>query len=1124
VRFTIKCHVLHHVSGRVTLTPLDFPDLAVHALDLSHAKVELLLALEDKISRVHPRYVHAYARTCAGQAFSVEAPLLKVWGSSENETRALRLMALASPTHGGYRDVRVPCADLRFWSKEDDVHGELARSTVEYVVSRASEHDPNQILKMRPEGEESFEDIVVEARPLRLSDLKPSELYLDERASAKPVSSGDDEDGDDEDEDDEDDNWEDEGRRRSSEAKKNDKKKKATPKLPTINKLGTSLLKLAREGELEPAFERDALIEDLRQRLVADERSAIALLGVAGVGKTAVLHELCRRWAESEASAPVGVFLLDGSRLIAGEGFLGDWQLQVLGVTREARDTGAILYMGRAVELLDAGKSAHSQQNVAQFLLPVLSGREVRVVVEATPEEWTQVESRNAGFARLFDVFRVEEPDERTTAGILAKTSQALAKMHGLSVFPAVVDEVRLLCARFLPYGSPLGNAVTFLRRLLAAQAQAKAETVSALDARLAFSAESGIPEKLVRDDLPLDPGDVSAFLSARVMGQTAAVERVVNVVSVIKANLADRRRPCAVLLFAGPTGVGKTELSKALAEFVFGGRDRMVRLDMGEYAGPDALDRLLFGEGTLAARVRRQPFCVVLLDEIEKAHPVVFDALLGVLGEGRLTDASGRFTDFRNAIVIMTSNIGAETARSTSGFIERKAEDVTAHYKAEVRRFFRPELYNRLDDVVVFSPLGPSEISRILSRELAHVSEREGFRRNEIDLQIEGSVQDRLAHLGIDSRYGARPLKRAIERELVVPVAGYLASHMPMGATRLHASVENDGLSLSAESLPTSSGLSRSAIQKWLDRAADLRADIRAWAMSPPMVSVRQDVVFFDRESRHPAFWSDQAMAEQRARRVALGRELMQDFDKVQVQAETIEDLAYEAYWTRQSSRTPMESEMAELDAAQDGLAERVFATMYPGATDQASLLIVPSRGGRAQALWLAETYARWAIGRKGEVICHAAWPKAKADAPPKTKENCRFHKLDLLNPNKDKEARNTAMAFFLSIATCPGVVLLSGEHGVHRFLVSGMTHLVKVHVELRARRIQGDAFVAAEWDKKLPTDEIRRISMDKDQLRDLRLNRDYVLFEGDLDLAQVLRDFLHFRVFGRVDERGRK
>ena len=340
-------------------------------------------------------------------------------------------------------------------------------------------------------------------------------------------------------------------------------------------------------------------------------------------------------------------------------------------------------------------------------------------------------------------------------------------------------DAALRLTRRFRPYGALVGNTVAFLRRVVDAAAHARATRLDGDAAVSHFSGESGIPLVLLRDDMALDVGAVRAFLEARVHGQSAAVERVAEIVAVIKAGLADQRRPVGGLFFAGPTGVGKTELSKALAEYVFGARERMVRLDMGEYAGGDALARLIGDAGTpghLTAAVRRQPFSVVLLDEIEKAHPVVFDALLGVLGEGRLTDAAGKFTDFRNAIVIMTSNLGADTLRARVGFAQqdaaRAAEAVRQHYRAEAERFFRPELFNRIDDFIVFAALDAPVLRGIVTREVARLAAREGLRRHNVELKVDDRALDVLSDHGFDPRYGARPLKRTLERELALPIA----------------------------------------------------------------------------------------------------------------------------------------------------------------------------------------------------------------------------------------------------------------------------------------------------------------------------------------------------------------
>lgn len=1158
MRFTFKCLAVHHVSGRVTLTPLDFPPLAVHASDLQAAIEELVLAFDDRIGRAHPRWLIDYASGGEGTAASFSLPLLKVRGhTGSDETQSLKVTAVVAPAHRSYQDVRLPRLDLRLWVNGRPGSPEVLAAAQALAREHLEELDEDDLLSLRPEGAEELIDVAVEVSPLRLSDLRRRELELDERPPARPPRL-DGADAEEREAEDEEDDWAPEEvlarRRRAALAAK----KRPVP-TPTLERVGTALHLLAADGAVEAAFERDALVDELRSRLLAEEPEAVVLVGPAGVGKTAIVHEICRRLAAEERKAATGedgrpspkqkVFLVDGSRLIAGEGFLGDWQAQVLAVVQESRAAGAILCLGHVAELLDAGKSAYSDQNVSQLLAPVLAAHEIRVVAEATPEEWARLEQRNTSFARLFSAVRVPEPEPPALERLLCRVSADLAARHALASQPGIVSAALDLCRRFMPYGALVGNAVAFLRRLFDGRAHAKAERVTPLDAVTAFSSESGIPERLLRDDLPLDADEVRSFLSARVKGQPAAVERVAAVVSVIKTNLADRRRPSGVLLFAGPTGVGKTELCKAMGELVFGSRDRLVRLDMGEYAGPDALERLIGapGEpGTLAAAVRRQPFCVVLLDEIEKAHPAVFDALLAVLGEGRLTDAAGRFTDFRSAVVIMTSNIGAESWRPAAGFLDTAGADaMTRHFQTEVRRFFRPELYNRLDDVVVFSPLGEAEIDEIVGRELARVSARDGLRRAEVELVVEDSAARELAARGVDRRYGARPLKRAIERWLVVPVAERLSSRSQQCASRITASAHDGVLELAATSLARAEAPSRAVIRKLLARAADLRAEIRRWSRSEPMQRVRRDVALFTRESQHRAFWSDRTLAEERARSVAGGRELVQAFSGLESLVEAAEDLAYEAHFTRGAdSLDSLESDLASLEVERSNVAEQVFASLYPR-TGQITLTMVPGRGAWERACWMVDLYSTWAAGRGGKVKTFMAAPKHTGEKRPPSvpaTSGGRTRKAATSKPAAGKKPapapcrwgafqpivldnRPTPVAACVTVEGPPAVTLLAGEHGVHRFSASGAgaggTQLVRVCCEPLVRSPSGE-FDEEAWSKRMPSAEIRRIWPEKSLVEDLRMGTSYALpdDEAAFELEPVLLDFMAFRVFGRADE----
>ncbi|RKH13980.1 ATP-dependent Clp protease ATP-binding subunit [Corallococcus sp. CA053C] len=1137
MNFRFQCWVQRHASRRVTLTPLALPHLAVHADSLEKATEELTLALDDQLTRVHPRRVPEFIAASDGVLHTLEVPGIPVWGAEDNTVAPLHFTAVVAPAHQSFIGLHTPRLGTHLWFQGKA----LPKDAADRLSEQLEDLSDARRLALRPEGAESLVELEVQATPTLLAALTPRQLHLDIRPPPRPPDAPAEKSDAGPEDDDEDaldlDSWE--PRRRSRRRDGGANKPEKPPPTPTLDRIAVPWHKLAQDEQLDPAYEQDALVTLLRARLAAKDAESVVLVGPSGVGKTAVLHALAQALrapgaTTSEKARPF--FFLDGSRLIAGEGMMGDWQQQVIRCFREASESHALLSLGHAVDLLDAGKSAHSDQNVAQLLLPLLATREVSVVAEATPETWAQVERRNTSFARLFSVVRVEEPSPDALARILARVAEDDAGPKPLEVLPESLDEARFLCRRFLPYGAQVGNSVAFLRRLLATCAHAALPRVTRLDALRQFASESGIPESLLRDDVPLEPAQVRAFLSARVLGQETAVERAAAVVSVLKAGLADTRRPLGVLLFVGPTGVGKTELSKALAELLFGAKERMVRLDMGEYAGPDALLRLLGdGEtpGHLSAAVRRQPFCVVLLDEVEKAHPAVHDALLGVLGEGRLTDASGRFTDFRNAVLVLTSNLGADTWRARVGFDSSGGAPDTAalraHYLAEVQRFFRPELFNRLDDVVVFSPLSADLLRRLVVREVEAVCRRPGLSLHDAALEVSPAALDWLAARGFDPRYGARPLKRALERELVVPVAAWLAAHPRGGAVKLYVEAGDAGLTLRAEAVGgDAEGVGRQAIEQVLEDAASLRAEVQRWSRSEPMLALRRELAVFDKASRQPAYWEERALAEASSRKSSEARELDKAFRDCAQQAEAVEDLLFEAHLTRAVGQAEsMARDVAGLRRAFQPLRGRIYGSLFPPSRG-VTLFLVPGRGAWPHLCMLAKAYEGWAQGQS--LSFHRALLRPEESKDPKEGEKKKPSRKDVPlywgweQKATLEELKKPPAAYALQLTGDTLPLLLAGEHGVHRFVEGSQAALVRVRFEPQPLSLH--ALPALEdLEKSLTKQEVRRLrpsasDMVGGSLEDLRTGAKQRYGPTGPDMEALLEAWLQWRVFGTREE----
>jgi ATP-dependent Clp protease ATP-binding subunit ClpC len=528
----------------------------------------------------------------------------------------------------------------------------------------------------------------------------------------------------------------------------------------------------------QAAFEMEPELQTVAEALAGLHRSSVLLVGPPGCGKTALVRELARR-RHDFGFGHTAFWSTSGARLMTGPIGFGMWQERCQEMCREISKAHAILHLNNLAELLEVGKATRGEQSVGSFLRPWIARGEVLAIAECTPEQFAALERREPHLVAAFSPITIAERTPEETRAILEKVFEAAPgkppRDPGAAL--ASLDWLHQLHRRYATYSANPGRPLRFLRNLLADRFPDKELAEAQVTA--VFSRETGLPTVLLDDAMTLDLERTRGWFARRVIGQSEAVSRVVDLLALIKARLARPRKPLASFLFIGPTGTGKTEMAKAMAEFLFSDAARMVRFDLNEFSNPQSVQRLIGGpacgdaEGLLTARVREQPFSVVLLDEFEKADASFFDLLLQVLGDGRLTDGVGRVADFCNSVIIMTSNLGAQGfQQGAAGFRPEDTVDPREHFASAVQNFLRPETFNRLDAVVPFAPLTREVVLNIARRHVELVLQRDGVRLRGIECDLSPEVAEHLAERGYSPRYGARPLKRAIERELLVPLA----------------------------------------------------------------------------------------------------------------------------------------------------------------------------------------------------------------------------------------------------------------------------------------------------------------------------------------------------------------
>jgi len=643
-------------------------------------------------------------------------------------------------------------------------------------------------------------------------------------------------------------------------------------KTPLVDQLATDLTALAEEGKLDPVIGRQMEIERVIQVLARRTKNNPALIGQPGVGKTAIVEGLAQRIVEGDVPAPLigkHVLQLDVGSLVAGTMYRGQFEERLKRVIDELKSSGAILFIDEVHMLVGAG-SAGSQVDAANILKPALSRGELQVIGATTLDEYRKHIESDAALERRFQPILVEEPTIEQTIEILRGIRKAYEDHHQLIISDAAIDaavrlSARYVTERFLPdkaidlidesssrvrmYKSPAARSskeiMTQIREtrqqhrlavengrmdeaqdLLEREASLESQlnrlrtsfdrnnspVVTAEDIAEVVSMWTGVPVMQMTETETERLLHMEEELNAHIIGQGEAIEVISKAVRRARAGLKDPRRPIGSFIFLGPTGVGKTELTKALATFMFGSEDALIQLDMSEFMERHTVSRLVGAPpgyvgfedaGQLTEAIRRRPYSIVVFDEIEKAHPEAHNMLLQIMEEGHLSDARGHKVDFRNTIIVMTTNVGADMIRrqTSLGFTLQRDETEEERVSYEemrkklmesLKRVFRPEFINRLDGVIVFRQLNREDIRRIVSLELNKVAKRLADHR--ISLRTTEAAIDLLAAEGYDPDMGARPLRRVIQFRIEDKISDFFLSGEVVDGDTVLVDASDDG------------------------------------------------------------------------------------------------------------------------------------------------------------------------------------------------------------------------------------------------------------------------------------------------------------------------------------------
>ena len=548
------------------------------------------------------------------------------------------------------------------------------------------------------------------------------------------------------------------------------------------------LTELALRMIIGPIYERTDIINDLASLLSTGECNPL-LVGEPGAGKNAVVEGLaCRLAAREVPGLNKRLFECTADSFVSGCLYAAEFETKIQVVVQNLRGKEAILFLdGTNQAARTGGTSDTDPRTLATVLSPYLARNELTLIGATTPEGYKAMQRTNSTFAGRFATVDISAMSPQQTRNILSGVKAKFEDRYAVTIEEASLDVIVDMAERFYRERAFPGKAFEILREVMAMKIgrhqRVDERLITPDDVYVSVRQKTGLPDFVIFPDTRKDRQDVKRYFTDRLFGQEEAVDAVVDTVLSLKAEVNDPRKPVGVFMFVGPTGVGKTYLARTLATYLFGSEDRLLRYDMPEYSTYDSMEKLIGhtrkggDHGKLVDDVTGYPFSVILLDEIEKAHDSIFDLLLPVMGEGRLTDASGRTVSFCNSIIIMTSNLGAQLyGKIPMGFatesVEKELRAIDRDIIKKVNNWFRPEFINRLTKIVSFKPLSREVIRTIAERELEALAQRRGIASRKIKIHPSDRLLERLMCDGYDHQYGARPMQRAVQKYLGYPLA----------------------------------------------------------------------------------------------------------------------------------------------------------------------------------------------------------------------------------------------------------------------------------------------------------------------------------------------------------------